>query len=333
MAETIPTQVIMDNLVKQKIDRLVALCPCEVMWICPVKTVEYKGYNYFHVYDIFVPEQIVSGGSVEWEGALNKLIHQMIEMGREDEIEKLRFFGHSHVNMGVFTSKVDLEQIESWADTEELDWFISMIANKKGEVDLRVDIFRPFRVHANTADLVVLPDPAARSWAEEMLDTQVTQVKHVSRTWTPQSSHRSEDFVLTSDWVKKAYGNGAYVRHMGNVREAVLDKKVVARESAITGQVEFIVTPLHEIPARAEGKSQGGSQGGLPQTQTARTAERKQQSGTQSEPVALLTAGDLGAERDLEVVEAMSESDYETYLGMWAEQMMTDWWDPDNRFI
>lgn len=57
---------------------------------------------------------------------------------------KVRVWWHSHVNMGVFWSTTDVECISALG--QNLPYLLSVVVNKKGEYEARVDYFHPIRV-------------------------------------------------------------------------------------------------------------------------------------------------------------------------------------------
>lgn len=116
----------------QKIWHTVNTCSEEVGWL---GTVEKVGNNYL-IEDIWVPEQEVTGGTTEIEAdAMAALALHLEENGIDSS--KLRYWGHSHVNMAVSPSGQDENQTAEYL--EHVDWFIRGIYNKKG--DTKVDVF------------------------------------------------------------------------------------------------------------------------------------------------------------------------------------------------
>lgn len=112
----------------QKILRAIDKCTKEVGWL---GTVEKIGKNYI-ISDIFVPEQTVHASETDIKAdALADLAASL------DDPEKLYYWGHSHVNMGVGPSNQDEEQASEYL--EHLNVFIRGIYNKKGES--KVDVY------------------------------------------------------------------------------------------------------------------------------------------------------------------------------------------------
>jgi hypothetical protein len=113
-----------------KVRYLVQQCDDEAAWFGVVEEVN---DNDFLVTQIFVPDQTVTGASVDIDGdAIAKMVHQ-----HDIDSYFLRYHGHSHVNMAVEPSGTDQAHILDYL--ENYDWFIRSITNKKG--DMRVDVF------------------------------------------------------------------------------------------------------------------------------------------------------------------------------------------------
>lgn len=99
--------------------------------------VEEQGTDYL-ITDIYVPKQIVSGASVDIApDAVAALTMELLDTGKDPS--KLRYHGHSHVNMAVSPSTTDQDMIDDFL--EHADYFIRGIYNKKG--DARVDVYHP----------------------------------------------------------------------------------------------------------------------------------------------------------------------------------------------
>jgi len=98
--------------------RLVDLCNDEIAWF---GVVDKTSSGMMVVTDLIVPKQEVSGGSVDYD---EDWMHQMLEE-YADIITKIRFFGHSHVNMGVGWSGTDTNEfMAKIGEIPGMDYFI-----------------------------------------------------------------------------------------------------------------------------------------------------------------------------------------------------------------
>jgi len=120
-----------------KMKALIAECSIEVSWMA---TCDMMDDGNFVIEDVFVPEQECSGTTTDMTiDGVALLINEMLETGRHKEINKLKCWGHSHVNMGVSPSGVDENQTDEFI--ERLDsFFIRVIGNKRADMSCHVYI-------------------------------------------------------------------------------------------------------------------------------------------------------------------------------------------------
>ena len=87
--------------------------------------------------DIFIPKQQVNGGTCEIlpEGGMD-LMMWLEGQGRGADIPKLRFWCHSHINMGVGPSPQDKDNSRMHLRQQGGEWFIRAIVNKKGDMSV-----------------------------------------------------------------------------------------------------------------------------------------------------------------------------------------------------
>jgi hypothetical protein len=113
---------------------------------CPVE-VNGMGYitrhpgNQFSLDEVFILEQTATASGVEITAdVLARHLYEMTRAGLDGGI--MRFQWHSHVNMAAYFSGTDLANIDAYAG----DWMISLVTNKRGEFEARLDLLQPFRV-------------------------------------------------------------------------------------------------------------------------------------------------------------------------------------------
>ena len=114
---------------------------------CPV---EINGFGYldrltgtterFVLDDVVILQQSATGVSVDVsaEAVAQHMTEVLLAGG---DTGRMRLQWHSHVNMPAYFSGTDLANIEAYRG----DWMISMVLNKRGEYELRLDVFKPFR--------------------------------------------------------------------------------------------------------------------------------------------------------------------------------------------
>lgn len=115
-----------------KLLQFVLQCDKEIAWH---GTVERNGYNFF-IKDVFLYPQRVTAVTVQTD---DTKYTQWAEKLPDDVFNKMRFQGHSHVNMGTTPSGVDTT---NWNDfLQNLlddDFYIFMIINKSQDINLLI---------------------------------------------------------------------------------------------------------------------------------------------------------------------------------------------------
>lgn len=112
--------------------KLTENCDREIGWLALSKPTE-DGYI---IYDVLMCKQEVSGTTTELdEKGIQDIFEKLMKDGRSDEVNNVRCWCHSHVNMPVKPSKQDNETFEEYYKRCD-DYFIRLIMNKKGEISL-----------------------------------------------------------------------------------------------------------------------------------------------------------------------------------------------------
>jgi hypothetical protein len=136
----------------------------------------------FYIDEIFVPEQEVTGVETDPtdEGQF-KVMNELAEMGEEGmkKIERLRFWGHSHVYMGTSPSGTD-ENTPLNYERLGLPWFIRGIFNKHGRAEFTVYLFEEghrfvdapwVAVDAQSGEILPVGRTENRNWRASRFDT------------------------------------------------------------------------------------------------------------------------------------------------------------------
>lgn len=165
-----------------KMQLFVEECTNEIGWLGTA----YKEGNTIYIQDVILLSQDVHSATTEItpEG--------LAEFGEEilsqpDGMElwnNIKVWGHSHVNMTVYPSGQDESQMVTFAEGGH-DWFIRIIANKKG--DLRVDLYA-YSIGVIFNDL---------PWGESITEEEEAIEKQISFLYEQLSkiqSYRKEQF-------------------------------------------------------------------------------------------------------------------------------------------
>lgn len=132
-----PTAVLISKEAYERMWHFVDVADDEVGWLGTVKELPRGG---FLIEEVFLLHQEVTGATTEIsEEGVSRLADELLR--REDGLEavnKLRFWGHSHVMMGTSPSYQDERQMDMFRDND-CEWFIRAILNKRGRME--IDIF------------------------------------------------------------------------------------------------------------------------------------------------------------------------------------------------
>lgn len=172
--------VIIEAEAHGKMMALIQTCDIEIGWMSSVTRCEVTGD--FHINDVYVPLQECSAATTDITAEGDAaLMMELIEAGKMDEINALRCWGHSHVDMGVSPSNTDETQTEEFCG-RFTDHFIRVIGNKYGDLMCHVYLIGQ-GITLNNPDLVVKTnDVDYTDWAKEQIKTKVTQ-----QVWTTKT--------------------------------------------------------------------------------------------------------------------------------------------------
>lgn len=126
-------------------------CEKEIGWLGIVE--EYE--SMYYVEDVFLFDQEVTGGEtdIKAESLADFYEKVMEDLGFEEGnkfLKKLRFWGHSHVRMGIGPSATDESTLKELF-RPEFDFFIRVIGNKEGL--MKADLYRQFHTQELEAPL------------------------------------------------------------------------------------------------------------------------------------------------------------------------------------
>lgn len=129
-------------------------------------------------------------------------IQGFIESGNS---QRARVWWHSHVDMGVFWSPTDENNIETLG--RFYDYIISIVVNKRREIKTRLDIFRPVRIKFLDANLR-LSVPALADQELEKMKTEIAEkvTKPKSYAIRDVSDRKEGRIEIIADTRADAYG-------------------------------------------------------------------------------------------------------------------------------
>lgn len=143
---TRPSRVFISPESKEKLDLYIRLCQEEISGLGFARV---EG-NDFIIEDIMLLPQEVTAGSTDLNNEdVSKFMVSLIK----DDIDPslIKTWWHSHVNGKCFWSSTDNNTIDRFNN----DWMVSIVGNHSGEYNVRVDLYKPFRVTLDELDLQI----------------------------------------------------------------------------------------------------------------------------------------------------------------------------------
>jgi len=174
----------------------------EIAWLGTADVLEDK--KTFVVDKLYIPPQLVDGASVNvTKEMFADFIESFTKEGKFEEFSKtiyprLRYWGHSHVNMPVFISDVDEKGIIALG--EDSSFFLSCVFNKRQEIIGRIDLFSPIRI-AIECPVIAIIDELDDQTVEEIKE-KVTKKSYAPPTpWVNPT--QDEDLDLFPGYFEK----------------------------------------------------------------------------------------------------------------------------------
>lgn len=135
-----------------------------------------KNHNHFIVKEVFLLKQKVGKASTEIDpNAMARLMYQV----RESPY-KLRWWGHSHVKMGVFWSGTDMDTIKEFSKD---GWLLSSVFNQKREVRTSLMLQSPMSIFIDEIETAIIAPEALPEWEQEFEEkVEVHKYTQVSKS-------------------------------------------------------------------------------------------------------------------------------------------------------
>ncbi len=159
-------QVIFDNVAYKKMQALISKCSDEVGWYGIVEHPEEKIYE---ITDIIMFPQTVTGATVTTDDDE----YGAWIAGLDDEVlNKLRFYGHSHVNMGTSPSMTDTNHYKNMIQNCH-DFYIFGILNKSNSSWFNIYDFSTNTLYEKDDIEYKYYITSEDEWAKEQIETFV----------------------------------------------------------------------------------------------------------------------------------------------------------------
>lgn len=180
-----------------KMTALIDACDKEIAWHGIVT----KEGNQYTIEDILVFPQTVTGATVTSDETEYSL---WVAQQKDEIFNKMRFHGHSHVNMGVSPSGVDTKYQEDILRNLQ-DFYIFGIFNKKGDNWCTIYDIEDNIVYEDSDIDLVTPEVNAMAWAQKMIKELVNIPKPAAK---PKAAAKTVTQKKEED--EYIYGYGRY---------------------------------------------------------------------------------------------------------------------------
>ena len=140
---------------------------------------------------VFLLEQESSGADTELNPeAISKLMTEMI--GKNEDPATLKFWWHSHANMGVFWSGTD----DTCAETLSREFAFSLVVNKAREMRCRLDLYAPFRITFDGVKVTELiqEDQNLKEECEKEVKEKVKTPGEKWKNWNDKDHYHHHDY-------------------------------------------------------------------------------------------------------------------------------------------
>lgn len=160
-------------------------------------TIEQLDDTTFMITDILVYPQTVTGATITCDD--NKYGDWFVEQATTNkDFDKIRFHGHSHVNMACFPSAVDTELQQSiLKQLGDDEVYVFMIVNKKKEFWINI-IDNKNGIIFETEDICYLPN-CRSTWATEQNKEFVSTYKPASNYSWSKPATKSKPVIIDDD--------------------------------------------------------------------------------------------------------------------------------------
>jgi len=178
----------------------------------------------FLLTDVLMLEQTNNPAHTDFQEAAAKFLMELIKA--DVDPEPFRFWWHSHVNFGTGWSGEDMETINTFNNPLQF----SMVRNKRGDIRLRLDVFRPLRLAFEEIEYRPLTDPA---------DPTVQAVR--------------------KDILNKVNVGGTIARLLGGGAKEVLEEEYVKVPSGVINVEELVakIIAANQPPSELKEKKKG----------------------------------------------------------------------------
>lgn len=213
-------EVVFHNKAYKKMLSLIAECPKEIGWHGVVEKIDDKRYE---ITDILVFPQVVTGATVNPDET--EYTQWIIDTATNnpDDFNKMRFHGHSHVEMATSPSGVDTQYQQTLLQNIP-DFYIFGIFNKRGSWWMNImDIQNNVLYEKEDIEYKYIPDEE-EDWATDMIKKYVKEPPKTTTAPTVYGGGINSDDYVMKDGIK-VYKRWAKDRHWDSSFNGYVESK------------------------------------------------------------------------------------------------------------
>lgn len=230
-----PPRILIDADVYREMKALVSECDKEIGWLCLSREVFGVGYE---IYELIPVKQEITACTTDLnEKGLQEVYESFVANGRAEELNNIRFWGHSHVNMNPTPSGTDEDTFNEYI-SDCKDYFIRFIMNKKGNYSLDLAVYNEGLIYTDLKFELIysgdelelmenvnklreeyeIAEGIAEEYATDKEKEIKTKMKEVIKSYTTTPK------TVVNNWVSNYYNSQYFNNRYSNSIQRTLDK-------------------------------------------------------------------------------------------------------------
>jgi hypothetical protein len=162
------------------------------------------------VYKVYLLEQTCTNASTKLD---DTSILRLLDELDDKETANLKFWWHTHANMGVFWSGPDVENIER----NTSDYTVSLVINQKGDMKARIDQFKPYHFFLDNVPVYIpmeISDSTLLQVSKNLMEKNASFRKILYELWSKTDAADKEE--LEKELESKVRKSVTHYVHTGN---------------------------------------------------------------------------------------------------------------------
>lgn len=223
-------ELIIKSKAHEKLRYYVEECPAEISGFGRVRKLrETTDAIRFELYDVEILPQKVSGADANiTQGDIAEFMTE--KMKKRQSLVDYKLWWHSHAVMKAFFSVTDDTTINT---SSEFSYLISLVTNKAGDYECRLDVHNPVRM---TVDVNVLVEPFGNERLRAQIVKEIEEKVVIASGWDTKFGFKPNNDVNLHDpkWWQRNFKVGQAEDDDNEIRPGETDKQYFERISGGT---------------------------------------------------------------------------------------------------